>query len=308
MRWLALVGLAIVSGCNHDALGPGDDDGGTLPDASLPAGSDGAANVPDGGLCTTHVFETVPVDMFQPVYFVYHQHQTVQVMLMVPLRAGCDLQGPVDVTLSPGNATDFVKVVAHRWRQVGGNCPAPERTPWVLALDDAGIGNLMLQVSDGAPNATALPITLKIDPSANSSCNPQPNDTCDADCQCINKFGAAFACLNGNCDISCNRDSDCATDGNSPACNTAEGIPFGCGPAPQCPASCPFGQSCDPKSGVCRPIPHQPFCTNCNCDIDCGPLGICGDGHCVSPCATSSDCFGGVMCNGVGDCAGLCAS
>ncbi len=305
MRWLGLAAFALWAGCNHEPLAPDNSDGNTFPDAAQLAGSDGGA-APDGGLCTTHVYETVAIDMFQPVYFVYHQYQTVQVTLMVPLSAGCDIQGPIDVTYSPGNETDFVKVVAHRWREVGGACPAPLRTPYVLALDSTKLGNLMISISDGSPNATATPILLQLMPGT-SDCGPLVNHVCVADCQCENEVGAGSRCLNGTCHVPCNSDSDCAADANEPACNTLEGAPFACGPAFNCPMTCPFGQACD-GSMVCRPQPHQVWCgARCSCDSDCGSGGICGGGQCLAPCAVSTDCAGGAGCdpNG-GNCSEAC--
>jgi hypothetical protein len=289
----ALVLIALAAGCSHEGL-QGDD---TATDAGVLAGSDGGQSV-DLGLCTTHVFEAVPASSFKMLFGVYQQYQSVQIVVNTPLSPGCDLQGPIDIRYDIGDDTDFVHFVSHRLHQVGGDCPAPVPAPYVITIAGNRLAHLALSIADGAPNPTAPAILLSVKPGI-PDCTPLLNNACDTDCQCIGLTGGASHCLNGFCHVPCNSDSDCAVDADNPACNTLEGAPFACGPAFQCPMTCPFGQECDPMVKACRPRNQVVICSSsCSCDANCSAGFICRDGKCTAPCAVTTDCLASVCQNG----------
>src|SRR6185295_2299933 len=72
----------------------------------------------DAGACTRHTLTDVAlssVELVEGELFLTHG-RALRLRVCYPYRAGCDQPGPIDVTVQPGNATDFLSIRARLWK------------------------------------------------------------------------------------------------------------------------------------------------------------------------------------------------
>ena len=233
-----------------------------------------------------------------------HAGEAVRVRIGVPLRTGCDTLGDVTVDAMPGNATDFVRISARVWKGSAA-CGPVQSVPRVITIDGSMLGNLELQVHDGAPGGTlALQITRQ--PPLSMSCAAIALGLiCQNDCQCQKADGRAH-CVAGPitvCTIPCNEDVDCPPERQH--CHqtpTDSGDTFVCDPDLEgcCAGGCPFGEAC--TGCVCKSI-AKPTSAGCMCDRDCGAGELCSSDHgCFVPCTDVAECAPGQNVCGGGEC------
>jgi hypothetical protein len=302
----ALVAFLALAGCRSQLLD--DTDGGTLLDFAVRVDGGGARR--DAAGCSTHEFVPVPltsivfVDLPQALW----HGAAVRVAVEHPWRPACDVLGPVEVVVTPGNATDGVAVTAHLWRS-SASCGPTATARRIVVLSDRGmLDNPSLVVRDGAPGGAARAQTGVGQKPPGATCAAvMLGADCLLDCQCEATLAAARCVPAGDlfqtgvCFVSCSEDADC-TDG-VPVCNDTVALGVCLGSAGSCSiggTDCPFGQSCQSvgASHACRTplIQHSPG-GSCVCDEDCAAGALCvsgGDapGACVFPCATTADCPG----------------
>jgi hypothetical protein len=287
--------LAIaLAGCKTELLVP---DGG-LPDSGPP----------DSALCLGHHHqETAPLALLEAVDPAsgLGSGRAVRVRAGVALRAGCDVPGPIDFAVQPGDATDFVTITAHVWRSdlPDRACGAPRVVSRVVVLSDekAGVDNEFVSVRDAAPGGT-LALRLSTPPQPQTCMPVQPGLDCTQDCQC-RAANPAARCIpgvgpTGTCGISCSVDADCPAS-MFMFCGSAANItpPALCWPLTDVglvciDSNCPFGARCNAE--VCAPAQTATPETPCSCDADCGYGGVCALNvdlaYCQIPCVTSNDC------------------
>jgi hypothetical protein len=259
-----------------------------LPTLPVDAGSDGCAAF------AHHHLETVPLTLLVAADYQARIGRAVRVRVGVPLRGGCDVLGQIDVGVMPGNATDFVTVVAHRWVGEGMSCPDAAAVERVLVLD--GAGNLRVAVRDAAPGAT-LATTINLGAPMGDCAPAMLHGVCELDCQCT---GTGQRCIEtgfgfAQCEVPCNEGVDCL-DAGLASCgkdSVCQGPP-GC----RSDADCGFGQTCG--MAACRPSQTAAADMPCGCDAECGPGGLCkltvDLAYCVLPCGTSADCHPDAEC------------
>jgi hypothetical protein len=267
------------------------------------------AGPPEAALCLGHHHqETTPLALLEPFDLPegLAMGRAVRVRATVVLRAGCDVPGPIDVAVQPGDATDFVELTAHVWRSdlPDGACGSTSIARPVLVLSDAGAGvdNPRVSVRDAAPGGT-LALVLELQPPAKKCTAATLKAQCTLDCQC--ETGAPTArCIPGSaaigaCYVPCSEDADCAA---GDVCGAVDGLGLAmvCGPphwpVPCRDVDCPFGQRCVTDAGQesCRPVQTATPETPCSCDAECGFGGVCALNvdlaYCQIPCVTSNDC------------------
>ncbi len=270
MRWVVV--LIVLSGCPSRAPHASGDGGG------LPS-------------CLTHHLVVTPLasasllDGPTP-----YGNLVVRVAVDVPVRAGCDVLGRLDVEFQVGDATDWITVTAHVWH--GTSCddrpPTNVRRVFLVAKDNPfvlvrdGVADMVLLMwQDDLP---AEAPAFCFDPAVPKVPLGQP---CDFDCECDDLMRAhcVRATGKGTCEITCSEDVDCPI-----SCNDLHV----CDDDTHCDA-CPFGQACD-SLGRCRPVATLAD-TPCACDADCAAGQLCNDATvCVDPCVADNDCPTGTLC------------
>jgi hypothetical protein len=133
---LLLLGLFIACRTPPDSDGP---DAG----AAVPVDAQGATR--DLAGCARHQLVSVPLDHIELVdslHPLYHG-AALRVAVQFPWRPACDIAGPVQVDVQPGNATDFITLTAHLWRSSApdASCGATASLRRVLLLSDGPVLN-----------------------------------------------------------------------------------------------------------------------------------------------------------------------
>ena len=217
-------------------------------------------------------------------------NQTLRVFARVPLRVGCDVLGDVLIDRQIGDATDFVTVTAHVWRDERTDCAPLGHKDYAMRFPAPS--NFNVNFSDGAPGGTAtLRASLK-NATPPADCTPMSGNGCEADCQCT---GGATCLPPGYCAVSCNGDTDCVAPG-FPGCSQVVADTAGvCVSNGCCDSGCGFGSCVD-----CRCVPPPSTRASCKCGADCPGGMLCegSTGACQKPCTDKLACGKGESCVG----------
>ena len=313
MRSLSALLLLLSSSCASRLLEP-------IPDLGQPSSptddlamqqsddasqQDDAALQQDAGVCANHTYSVVPIGNIELVDGHLQTHMAYRLNVTF-LGAPCDVPGPIDVNLQPGNATDFLGLTAHLWRSSSTD-PACAQTKAkaftrAVTLDaNAPLSNPRLSVRDQSVG-NGLAIDFPVTPSDVSTCVcAAVAGSCRQDCDCA--CGGNGRCIpvglgsEGVCLEPCAEDVDCGGSLFAGlACGDIGMLVSVCESTIDCHqrGSCPFGQTCAGTGGSapqCTPPSGDSLGRACSCDSDCAFGAVCASfGHCVIPCATSNDC------------------
>lgn len=301
-RWVAGMAGLMALGCIADPLpglitartespdatadaGRRPPDGGTGGDGGAPAD---AGLRPDGGVCPgADVWRResrpiVAVALFSEVP--RNRGITERLRVSVQLTAECDHLPAVQVSATPGNATDFVRLTATAFTR-DRNCPAQSRLH-TLVVDVPGTrqGNFSVRVEfdEGSflyqrQDCTG---TACLCTDASPRGTAENGASCSSDCDCV----AGMACLarsvpGARCATPCQDVLDCLPLGRACVEDTGRNPPMTCfGTETEClNGNCPDGFECAPGStGILacqdrRTALGQP----CQCLGDCEPGESC---------------------------------
>jgi hypothetical protein len=241
---------------------------------------------------------------------------TEQLLVQVQLLSGsCEALAGVDVSLMPGNATDFVELTAYVWT-VAGSVPCTPDAPivsTVVLFPGRGQGNMRVVVSDGSgPSSEPIFTYDRTWCSGMPDCQCYPGSpagsgqeyaTCLTDCSCAEGFSCIGAIgLVGpgwNCRRPCADDRDCHAY-ELCAKYVADAAAWVCEPGTQCQGDgdCPEGFACVARADGLRTCADQravPTMQECTCDAQCPPGQRCsliwGDvPSCEVWCQDDADC------------------
>jgi len=239
---------------------------------------------------------------------------TDRLVVEVQLLSACEFLGAVDVTINPGDATDFVSLLASAWAPVGLDCPpsAPLVT-WIVNVPGREQGNFRVVVTDESSPGGGLRLEYGRETcSGHPDCQcyyatpPGPGaewSDCITDCSC----GAGLSCIGyfgvagplWSCVRPCNDFLDCRT---TEEClpPIPDGAPFVCShPADTCETSedCPEGFECmaTELAWYCADRRALTISSPCNCDEQCPAGQRCVLSYrdvptCEVPCLRTADC------------------
>ncbi|MGC4119910.1 MAG: hypothetical protein QM765_36100 [Myxococcales bacterium] len=238
-----------------------------------------------------------------------HLGASVTLEADVQLLSNCEELAHVDVSLSPGGATDFVALAAFAWVQQDAACEpvAPIVSTGVL-VPGRGSGNLRVVVTDAHSPGGGMRLDYEVVDCGATDCRcdlyalpgPIPEfGKCVTDCDCA----AELSCLNTaagapsdwQCRRPCTRHTDCPQSG----CTRGDAPFWVCGGLDACPVpeDCPPGFSCVLRDSFsfCGDERSAPTSTDCECDAQCAPgerciLGSRATPTCEIPCAGARDC------------------
>lgn len=257
--------------------------------------------------CRTHELAPVAFESFLPVQLPGARiGPSLLLRLGFPLRADCDVAGPLEVSAQPGfQAT--VTATQQVWKGTV-DCGAPVIAYRTLVIEEPLVGAARtVNLRDGAPGANRV-ISLSFGSRIATNCADARalDTTCDGDCQC-RATNASSRCVRfpdavWRCALPCSSDVDCrGADGQTPLrCDATARLCVRCMP-PDCGCTsdgdCPFGQGCG--GGSCSPL-AGPLDTACTCDADCPAGRLCtGMGRCLAACSSAKDCpLGAATCEG----------
>jgi hypothetical protein len=191
--------------------------------------------------------------------------QTVRLALELPLR-DCDHMADVEVTVQPGDATDFVTLLAHAWI-LDGSCGVASARRVPRVVPEPRVPNPILAIRDGAVGGTAR-LDVRLQSGVASDCTTVPTGgACLENCQCVTGVACIPTVGSGVCAFSCVNDFDCGS-----FCNPDGDPPYTCysGTAPVRP---------DDRPGL-----------PCMCGGECPDGELCVAGQCIHPCTTASEC------------------
>ncbi len=238
---------------------------------------------------------------------------TQRYVVGVELRSGCEVLAGIDVTITPGGATDQVGLAAFAWVPVGVDCtPVAPIVERVVSIPGREQGNLHVVVVDDHSPGGGLRLTYDRDPCSgvpDCMCNPDtPPGTggdwsdcvtdcsCAADLVCIGYFGIGgplWSCARICSDLmDCRPGEDCL-----PA--ILDGAPYVCehtGDLCEDDTDCPAGFACvrTTDGSYCEDVRTGPTGMPCACDDDCPAGHICidpgGGPVCEIPCLSVAWC------------------
>jgi hypothetical protein len=204
--------------------------------------------------------------------------ETARVRVVVPVRAGCERLGPIELG---GGA-----IVAHVWQAAQG---CGQIVPTERLLDLPVAAQLQVVVFDAAPGGTrTLTITYLAAPPGTCTMHLL-GDACERTCECAAGDPRTVCLAAGGgaarCVLPCSVDWQCADVGRS--CDRSL---FVCATTCDCPMSCEPDRTCGMCG--CGLLPSLGGGGACVCDGDCPAGEICGGSGCFVPCSDRYDCAG----------------
>ncbi len=334
----AAIAIAIATGCSGetglagDTASDGDasidapaDMGADMPD--LPDGVDASdvpadvpADVPTDASCTGSTpwrLEARVIDSVELVDGTARVGSTQRLMVRVTLLSGCERLAGVEVSAMPGDATDFVSLLASAWVPVGIDCPpvAPI-VETVVSVPGRGQDNLRVVVTDeaspgGGPRLEYGRETCT-DPAGCYCAWGAPPGTggiwswCESDCSCQSPYscvgywgvaGPLWNCVD-TCSMSDPR--DCYARGTCLP-PIPDGVPYVCGHDGDV---CGDDEPCEPGfhcvladlEWMCADSRTPAMGIACECDAQCPAGHMCvleeaiGAGVCRIPCTSTESC------------------
>ena len=271
-----------------------------------------AALQQDAGACAMHTYVEVPLGAFGLLDGRLQSRMAFRFIVDVP-GGPCDVPGPIDVVVQPGNATDFVGLTAHLWRSTSTD-PACAATSSHFTRDvtldaNAPLSSPSLLVRDQAAGAVREATFAVANARGGPCLSAGPRMECNQDCDCA--AGGGGRCVlegevGGVCLSPCSEDTDCVASGVGLSCADGQLAVRACGWFDDCVlrGACPFGQTCTGMNPPhCTPPPGDGIGRACSCDGDCALGGVCAPaGRCVMPCVTSNDCPAPLVCAGAAGC------
>jgi hypothetical protein len=239
---------------------------------------------------------------------------TERLLVEVQLLSACEFLGAVDVSYTPGDATDFAGLRASAWAPVGLDCPpsAPLVT-WIVTIPGRWHNNFRVVVTDENSPGGGLRMEYGREP-----CQDHPDcqcyietpagsarewSSCITDCSCTSGLSCVgYLGLSGemwSCVRPCNDFLDCRT---TEEClpPIPDSVPNVCShPADTCETDedCPAGFECQETeiARYCVDWRNLELSRPCECDEQCPAGQRCVLSYrdvptCEVPCLRTADC------------------